>query len=114
METCKIVSFVDVEARHLGRPGCHGAKERVLVSERDGAKNFHARIIEILPSGMISPHKHEHEHCAYILEGKCILVCGGEKKSVEEGSTILIPSNLIHSWHNPTNKPTTFLLVDVF
>ncbi|RLI05977.1 hypothetical protein DRO26_00590 [Candidatus Bathyarchaeota archaeon] len=114
METCKIVSYLGIEAERLGRPGCQGAKARRLISEEDGSKNFHARIIEILPSGMIPPHKHDHEHCAFILEGKCIIVCGGKEKTAETGSVVFIPSDVIHSWHNKTNKVTVFFLVDVF
>ncbi len=114
METCKIISYSKVKAEHLGRPGCLGARERRLISEEDGAKSFHARTIEILPKGLIPPHHHEHEHCAFILEGKCTVVCGSDKKTAQEGSTIFIPVNVTHSWHNTTNTITKFLLVDIF
>ncbi len=114
MNTCKVVSYLDVKTEHLGRPGCRGARARRLIWEEDGAKNFHARMIEILPSGMIPSHQHEYEHCAFVLEGKCMVICGEEKKTVEEGSAIFIPANVKHSWHNITKTITTFLLVDVF
>ena len=113
METGKIISWLEVKAENLGRPGCRGAKARSLVSEGDGAKNFIARMIEILPSGVIPPHEHEHEHCAFVLEGKCIVVSGGKEKTAGEGSAVFIPANVMHSWHNRTNTVTTLLLVDV-
>jgi len=112
METFKIISYPHVKTEHLGRPGCLGSKERRLVSEEDGAKNLHARVIEILPSGIIPPHQHEHEHCALILEGKCVIVCGGKERTAEEESVIFVPANVMHSWHNKTEKFATFFLVD--
>lgn len=112
MTTGKIVSYPEVDAEHVGRRGCLGTKERRLISEEDGAKNFHARMIEILPSGLIPPHQHEHEHCAFILKGECTIICGGKIKTAKEGSAIFMAANTMHSWHNKTNNFITFLLVD--
>jgi quercetin dioxygenase-like cupin family protein len=114
MEPCKVISYSEVKSKHLGRPGCLGARDRQLILEEDGAKNFHARTMDILPSGLIPPHHHEHEHCAFILEGKCIVVCGKEKKTAQEGSAIFIPANATHSWHNTTNTVIRLFLVDIF
>ena len=112
MKSCKIISHTEVKAEHLGRPGCLGAKEKQLISEDDGANNFHTRIIDILPKGLIPPHQHEHEHCAYILEGECTIICGGKERIVKSGYTVFIPVNIMHSWHNKTGTYVTFLLID--
>lgn len=112
MDKFKVISYPKVKSEHLGRHGCLGANERRLVSEEDGAEHFHVRVIEILPSGFIPPHQHEHEHCAIMLEGKCVVVCGGKEKTAEEDSVIFIPANVMHSWHNKTSKYAVFFLVD--
>jgi len=108
----KVFHYLEVKAQHLGRPGCKGARVRELISEEDGAERFRFRMIEIMPSGSVPPHKHDYEHGVFMLEGECIVICEGKRETIKAGSVVFIPANTLHSWHNPTDKPALLLSAD--
>lgn len=74
-----------------------GVRKRRVISEKDGAKNFHMRVFEV-EEGAPSPplHSHSWEHEIYILEGKGVVVGDGGEKPFTSGDTIFIPPNEKH------------------
>jgi mannose-6-phosphate isomerase-like protein (cupin superfamily) len=56
------------------------------------------------------PHVHHaHEEGFYILEGELEFLVGGERIQVGQGTFILVPIGVAHSFGNPTDRPARFL-----
>lgn len=56
------------------------------------------------------PHiHHAHEEGFYILEGELEFSVGAEKIRASQGTFVMVPIGVAHSFANPTAQPTRFL-----
>ena len=61
--------------------------------------------------GTPPPHiHHAHEEGFYILEGELEFVVGTETVRVGQGSLVMVPIGVAHTFSNPTEKPARFLI----
>ncbi len=77
------------------------------IEEREVVKGFRGRFIHsenmthaywnIDGGASLPEHAHVHEQVVNILEGKFELTVGGEKKIIEPGDIVVIPSNIPHT-----------------
>jgi quercetin dioxygenase-like cupin family protein len=103
----KIVRLEDIEAT----PG-HGVNmiHRELMGKDSGAKfTVVYNILKEGGKGPYPPHKHEYEHCIYIVGGLGRITSGGETRVVQAGDFIFIPSNELHSNENISNEELHFM-----
>ncbi|MER2088392.1 MAG: XRE family transcriptional regulator [Sporosarcina sp.] len=81
------------------------------------AGTFHDRKLEPLkvklPPRLKEEHNYSHagEEFYYVLQGKVVFHLNGEQHHLNEGDTIHFPSELLHSWENPTDEETIILTV---
>lgn len=56
------------------------------------------------------PHRHHaHEEGFYILEGELEFLAGTETVRAGEGTWVMVPIGVAHTFRNPTDKPARFL-----
>ena len=72
-------------------------RNRVLIGDKAGAKNFSLHHGVIQPGGEAHPHKHDFEQGIYILRGKARISIEGEDTfEVGEDTAIFFPAERIH------------------
>jgi len=105
----KTTHFSEVEAKDAEETGAERVKVRWLITKEDGANNFAMRYFEISPNGHSPHHSHGWEHEVFILNGKCQVTCGNEKKNVGAGYAVFIPPNMLHQFKNVGKTTLKFL-----
>jgi mannose-6-phosphate isomerase-like protein (cupin superfamily) len=81
----------------------------MYVDRSMGSVHMGVGICYLEPGGAIDPHFHSFEESFYILEGKADLRIGEESSALEPGSFGLIPTGILHAWHNPNDRPISWL-----
>ena len=81
-------------------PGLAGVTIQNVISEADGASNFHMRIFEMEPGVVAEAHSHDFEHEIYILEGNGRVMGEREPKPIQRGDILFIPPNEKHTFTN--------------
>ena len=105
----KAVHYQDVEVDKVTECGAEGTTVRWLITKDDGAPHFAMRYFEMAPGGHSPNHSHSWEHEVFVLEGKCLVVCGNQRNSVEPGYAVLIPPNTVHHFRNEGDGILKFL-----
>jgi len=105
----KVVHFSEVKAENVEEPGFTGVKVRWLITKDDDAENFAMRCFEIEPGGRSASHTHGWEHEVFILNGRCLVVCGDEERRAGPGCAIFIPPNVRHYFKNLGDETMRFL-----
>ena len=78
-----------------------GITSYLLVSEStSGAKNITTTLVEMSPGGKQHIHHHVTEQSYFIIRGKGEMTVGNEKRTVQWGDSIYIPSNSPHGLIN--------------
>ncbi|MFS0890971.1 helix-turn-helix domain-containing protein [Peribacillus frigoritolerans] len=78
---------------------------------------FHDRKLEpikvILPPNMKEEQSYRHsgEELYYVLQGEVIFYLNEIRHHLKAGDTIHFPSELLHTWENPTSEKTVLLSV---
>jgi len=73
----------------------------LLVSEDTcGSKNLSITVVEMEPGGTQHVHSHEPEQMYYIMEGSGLMTVGEERRQVEAGECVFIPSFARHGLEN--------------
>lgn len=67
--------------------------------------------VTLMPGSKLPIHEHPHEQMGVVLEGEYDMVIGGERRTLREGDTYVIPSGVLHSVPE-VHKPSRAL--DVF
>lgn len=105
----KAVHFTKIKAQEVEEPEFKGVKVRWLITEDDDAKNFAMRYFEIEPGGQSARHSHSWEHEVFILDGRCLVFCGNEEKTIGPGFVVFIPPNVPHYFKNLEDETLRFL-----
>ena len=100
----KLFYYKDIKAKKVDDPKAERVNIRILISEKDGAKNFIMRLFEIEPGGYTPLHKHPWEHEVFINEGRGILVFEEKEVSFNKGDVIFILPNELHQFKNTGEK----------
>ena len=69
---------------------------------------------EVPPQGHNAPPPHihhAHEEGFYILEGELEFVVGTETVRASQGSFVMVPIGVAHTFSNPTERPARFLSI---
>ena len=67
--------------------------------------------MHIPPGGGPGPHRHDFEETFILLEGEMEVTFRGKKSIVRAGTTLNIPSNAPHMFHNVSSKDTRLLCI---
>jgi mannose-6-phosphate isomerase-like protein (cupin superfamily) len=85
---------------------------RILIDEEtSGAKNF-SLLVNTMNAGKVGDeHKHDVEHCWYVLSGKGTMIIGGETFPVEPNMAVFAPANTLHQIIVGPDEDLTFVVV---
>ena len=96
----KSVDYKSVELEKFSGDEAKGAGIRWLVAERDGAKNFAMRMIELEPEGHSPCHSHPGEHEIFVWKGQGVLEIEGHLHLLEPGVVAFVPGGVTHQFRN--------------
>jgi quercetin dioxygenase-like cupin family protein len=71
---------------------------QVLLGEEDGAPHFAMRRFRMGPGGGMPLHTNAVEHEQFVLRGRARVTVAGDAQEVREGSVLLIPAGVPHSY----------------
>jgi len=109
MEKKLIVSLKDAVTGVL-----HGGAGifRVLIDEEiSGAKNFSLLVNTSKAGTKGEEHKHEVEHCWYILSGRGTVYLDGKSFKIEPEMAIFIPANMLHKLDAEPDEDLTYIVI---
>ena len=107
----KTAHFTDVKEE---TPPVAGAQATIrwLVAEKDGAKNFAMRVIEIKRRGVKIPlHQHNYEHEIFIIEGRGSVLSQSGERPVAPGDFVFVQPDEMHGFENAGDQPFRFICV---
>lgn len=85
---------------------------RWLVAEKDGARNFAMRVIEIKRKGEKIPlHRHDYEHETFVISGQGALLKPDGVVDVKPGDFAFVLPNEEHGFENRGDEPFRFICV---
>jgi mannose-6-phosphate isomerase-like protein (cupin superfamily) len=85
---------------------------RILIDEEtSGAKHFSLLVNTMNAGNVGDEHKHDVEHCWYILSGKGTMCVGGESFSVEPDMAVFAPANMLHKIIVGPDQDLTYIVV---
>ena len=97
--------------RSLPHIGLVGDTYTILLTGNDTNGQFCMIDMHIPPGGGPPPHRHDFEETFTVLEGELEATFRGKKTTVRAGSTINIPANAPHQFHNSSNSPVRLLCI---
>ena len=100
---------IDDEA--LPHIGMVGDTYTITVSGDDTDGRFCVIDMHIPPGGGPGPHRHNFEETFILLEGEMDVTFRGQESTVHAGTTINIPANAPHQFHNGSSKPVRTLCI---
>lgn len=98
----------DAAAEHIG---VVGDTYTVLLDGAQTSGRFCLIDMHVPPGGGPGPHRHNFEETFLLLDGAVELMFRGEKQAAGAGSTVHIPANAPHSFHNVSDKPARLLCI---
>jgi quercetin dioxygenase-like cupin family protein len=96
------------------KPPVAGAQATIrwLITEKDGAKNFAMRVIEIKQKGEKIPlHGHDYEHEVFIISGMGRAFTPEVSVDLKPGDFAFIRPNEEHGFENLGDEPFRFICV---
>jgi quercetin dioxygenase-like cupin family protein len=95
-------------AQHIGLVG---DTYTITVAGKDTGDRFCVIDMHVPPGGGPGPHRHDFEETFVLLEGELEVTFRGQKSIVGVGSTINIPSNAPHQFHNSSSHPVRMICI---
>jgi quercetin dioxygenase-like cupin family protein len=107
----KICDYTDVEVQRIEEEGARGVSIRLVISDDDGAENFHMRVFEVQPGGHTPFHQHVWEHEVFILDGETQVMSENGKRSAPAGSVVFVRPGEQHQFRNESDAVARFICV---
>jgi quercetin dioxygenase-like cupin family protein len=98
----------DASLPHIGLVG---DTYTILLTGDQTAGRFCVIDMHIPPGGGPPPHRHDFEETFILLEGELEATFRGAKSVVHAGSTVHIPANAPHQFHNASSQPVRLLCI---
>ena len=95
-------------AQHIGLVG---DTYTITVAGKDTGDRFCVIDMHVPPGGGPGPHRHNFEETFVLLEGEMEVTFRGKKSVVRAESTINIPSNAPHQFHNSSSRPVRMICI---
>jgi quercetin dioxygenase-like cupin family protein len=83
----------------------------VLLSGDDTNGRFTLIDMYVPPGGGPPPHRHDYEETFIILDGRLELTFRGVSQVAEAGTTVSVPANAPHQFHNSSAAPVRLLCI---
>lgn len=111
MADLKIIEAKSIPEEKVTTAGAERVTIRWLISQKDGAENFHLRLFTVARGGKTPLHTHAWEHEVYVLAGEGICIYEGEEYPFSKGDVIFVPSAKEHSFINAGAANLEFLCI---
>jgi len=105
----KAVHYTDIPGEKVEDGASKGVVVRWLITKDDGAENFAMRYFEVEPGGQTALHSHNWEHEVFIIDGRCLVVCGDSEREVSPGYVVFLSPNVKHCLKNLGERKLRFL-----
>jgi mannose-6-phosphate isomerase-like protein (cupin superfamily) len=85
---------------------------RILIDEEtSGAKHF-SLLVNTMNAGVIgSEHKHDVEHCWYILSGRGTMFMAGQSFPMEPDMAVFAPAGMLHKIVVDPDRDLTYIVI---
>lgn len=83
----------------------------ILLSGEDTGGHFTLIDMYVPPGGGPPPHRHDFEETFVVLEGHLDVSFRSTARSVPAGTTINVPANAPHQFHNSSEEPARLLCI---
>ena len=105
----RALTLAQAEADIAIHLGIVGDTYTLLLTGEQTAGRFCLIDMHVPPSGGPGPHRHDFEETFILLEGELEVTFRGKKQTVKAGSTVNIPANAPHAFHNSSPSPARML-----
>lgn len=105
------LALAEVNSAAAPHIGLVGDTYTIIVSGEDTGGRFCVIDMHVPPGGGPGPHRHNFEETFVLLEGEMEVTFRGAKSTVRAGSTINIPSNAPHQFHNSSSSPVRMICI---
>lgn len=99
---------IDPQLPHIG---IVGDTYTITVAGDDTDGRFCVIDMHVPPGGGPAPHRHDFEETFILLEGELEFTFRGEKSTAKAGTTVNIPANAPHQFHNASSQPVRLLCI---
>lgn len=100
-----------VEGTLYSSNGAKNALRKVLISEKEGWKDYVMRLFEIGKNGCSPKHSHSWPHIVFVVNGQGVIHMDGKDNDVKNGSYAFIPSGMEHQLLNSGNDIFSFICI---
>lgn len=105
------LALAQVDSASAQHIGLVGDTYTITVAGKDTGDRFCVIDMHVPPGGGPGPHRHDFEETFILLEGELEVTFRGKKSIVGVGSTINIPSNAPHQFHNSSSRPVRMICI---
>lgn len=106
-----VKSYKDVVPYRLQKGEANGAYIRPLISEDDGAGDYHMNLLRVEPGGRTSKNQYAYSHQMFIRKGDGELVKSSGTRELEEGDVMLIHEEEEYQIRNPSDADLEVLMI---
>jgi mannose-6-phosphate isomerase-like protein (cupin superfamily) len=106
-----VKSYKDVVPYRLQKGEAKGAYIRPLISEDDGAGDYHMNLLRVEPGGRTSKNQYAYSHQMFIRKGDGELVKSSSTRELEEGDVMLIREEEKYQIRNPSDADLEVLMI---
>ncbi len=106
-----VKSYKDVVPYRLQKGEAKGAYIRPLISEDDGAGDYHMNLLRVEPGGRTSTNQYAYSHQMFIRKGDGELVKSSSIRELEEGDVMLIREEEEYQIRNASDADLEVLMI---
>jgi len=100
MKEGRVIKWKEINPEIINTQEIKGVKKRVVIGEKEGAKNFILRVFTVAPGGYSPKHSHPWEHEVFVLRGEGKVQLGDDTFEITEGHAVFVPKELEHQFVN--------------
>jgi len=107
----RTLTLANSDDPNLPHIGLVGDTYTITVSSADTNGRFCVIDMLVPPGGGPGPHRHDFEETFILLEGEVEFTFRGQKSTARAGTTVNIPSNAPHKFHNASSQPARMICI---
>lgn len=101
----------DLKGKKMDSDVVKNTEMKVLIGPEQGWDDHVMRMMEVRKDGFTPKHKHPWPHINLMIQGKGVLMIGGEDHEMEAGSYAYVPSDTIHQFRNTGDEVFKFMCI---
>ncbi len=110
-ERMLVKSYKDVVPYRIQEGDAKGAYIRPLISEDDGAGDYHMNLLRIEPGGSSPTRQYNHSHQMFIRKGDGELIHTSSTRELKEGDVVLVREEEEYQIRNNSDADLEILVI---